>query len=160
MSLIDQALKKTQLSLNKQKTEAVPQPEPIAQTPQTQQSFSQQPRNPLQQKRLITRRIPLPGFNKYIAFSLLGLILLILSVFIIHANYAKYPISLTTLAHPLSLDGTMEMDNERVALINGHLYHKGEIIEGYRITQIHYNDILLQDTDSHQSITLMPKLAQ
>ena len=54
----------------------------------------------------------------------------------------------------------MEMDNERVALINGHLYHRGEMIEGYRITQIHYNDVLLKNPTTKQSITLTPNLTQ
>jgi len=185
MSLIDQALKKTQSSLNQQKAEPVAQSKPIAR-PVPTPTFRQTPRNPLQQRRLITPRIELPGLNKYYAWSLLGLILLTLGAFVIHTNYASIakryvnfygtifldqsasvkptpalpPPTTMAPVQPLSLDGTMEMDNERVALINGHLYHRGEIIEGYRITQIHYNDVLLQNTVTQQSMTLTPALTQ
>lgn len=61
---------------------------------------------------------------------------------------------------PLQLNGTLQMKHQHVALINHQLYHAGEMIDGYKIEQIRYNHVDLLNLQTHQKRELTPELSQ
>lgn len=61
---------------------------------------------------------------------------------------------------PLVVNGIMEMNKDRVALINGKLYHPGEMVNGYNIVSIHYNRVTLENPNTMQIRTITPSLTQ
>ncbi|MBF0385247.1 MAG: hypothetical protein HQL27_05190 [Candidatus Omnitrophica bacterium] len=61
----------------------------------------------------------------------------------------------TTEGVKLNLEGTMMMGDKRVALINGEVYQIGESVNGLIITDISLNKVLLKDGEN--TITLGPK---
>lgn len=177
MSLIDQALKKTQSSLNKQKTESLRSPiysAATAQIPLTTQRLI----NPTGRKNTANTFFEFPAMNKYWIIGPLLAIFVAAIGFETHlhfasvkAHYANFygkiatdflskskKAALVIASQPLTLDGTMEMNSARVALINGKLYHTGQTVNGYQIQQIHYNGVTLQNTATHQTNELTPEL--
>lgn len=159
MSLIDQALKKTQSSLHQQnkpntRTESVTPP------PFTAQQIV----NSLKTK----KRFNMPEINKYWIVGTLSAAILVSLVFIVTTHFKTIEQRYThfyknIFSHPnqsLVLNGVIEMNNNRVALINGHLYHAGESIDGLQIAQIHYDHILLKNQATQQTQILRPTLSQ
>ena len=61
---------------------------------------------------------------------------------------------------PLTLSGTMRINNKRVALINGNLYRVGEVVNGYKVNAIQYDHVTLLNPQTHQIRTLVPELIQ
>jgi hypothetical protein len=177
MSLIDQALKKTQSSLrgqNKPGVDPLKTPEPERHIPLTAQRVA----NSFKRRRISNRTFTLPTINKYWMIGIGVFIAVALMCFEIvshfsdikgrYANFYKTLYSDVTFQHgagvnstqPLILNGTMEMNGEHVALINGNLYHAGESVNGYLIKQVHYNYVALQNPATHRIRELSPSINQ
>lgn len=175
MSLIDQALKKTQSSLkqNHAQTAATVETHPTENTPPNTP--------PLFARR--QSRFELPSIHpRWIIVSLLLLgasfcgYELITHFHPIEKRYSTFYkntwSSLTASLHrhkklstpiseaPLIVNGILEMNKNRVALINGKLYHPGEMVNGYNIVSIHYNRVTLENPNTMQIRTITPSLTQ
>ena len=162
MSLIDEALKKTQSSLHQQKTEsefATPQK---PQTPIISPSAY-----PFKQNRVA--HFEMPTISKFWLIGIASFMMLCTIGFETYAHFQAvkqryenfYGAMLTHLSFkktPLVLNGTMKSNNQGVALINGHLYHAGDAISHYQVKQIHYDHVTLQDPKTHQVRVLTPEL--
>lgn len=68
---------------------------------------------------------------------------------------------ITTMAAPkeLTLNGTVHTGSNRDAMINNHLYRVGEMVNGYKILDIHYDQVTLLDPESHKTIVLTTELS-
>lgn len=188
MSLIDQALKKTQTSLHKQKKEGVAQPDFSADSvrssfipsPDHQTYFKPAPKDPFYKKNKPRFDFEFPTIDPY--FMMISAVVIIAVMLIIavathfktieqrYANFyhiKKAPVvAPKPIAPPvaplssLSLEGTMQAGNERVAMINGSLYHTKDMIGGYQIKQIRYNTVVLENPTTHHKHQLSPTMAQ
>lgn len=67
-------------------------------------------------------------------------------------------VALSNAASLPTLDGTLLMGNSSLALIDHHMLHVGEEFEGYRIKQIHFNDVEIENLKTHDVVTLQQKL--
>ena len=177
MSLIDQALKKTQSSLHKQNTKSPRAPIYSATTTQIPLA-AQRVANPYKRKNIADSSFKLSAINKYWIIGSLSLVLIAIIGFETHGHFAMIKqsyanfygkifsnfslkpkkISPIISTQPLILNGTMKMDSERVVLINDTLYHVGQTVNGYQIKQIHYNHVILQNTSTGQALELTPEL--
>lgn len=165
MSLIDEALKKTQSSLHQQKTES-------------ESVIPQSPRTPIISpsnypfKKTKVAHFEMPVINKYWLIGIASFMVLCTIGFETYAHFTAvkqryenfYNAALSHLSFgssnsiPLVLNGTMKSNSQGVALINGHLYHAGDTISHYQVKQIHYDHVMLQDPKSHQIRILTPEL--
>ncbi len=180
MSLIDEALKKTQSALKKQNAREVFASESIIQAAQTTQPSSSKTTYPYQQKRFSRHSFKMPKIYQYGLMGVLATTTLLMIFFEIHAHstaieqrYTQFykgvfshfsstqPVAkLTPLAKlPLTLNGIMKTKHKSAALINNQLYHVGETIDGYQIQQIHYDHVVLKDTISGKTEILKQDLA-
>lgn len=192
MSLIDQALKKTQSALH-QKTRNVPPAKPIVHKPEPipHTVHAIPPKYPKMKSRTASdfnfNNIDIVNFitNRWVlgTASLLFVAMLTVSMHpyfsYIGQRYVQFyghlfedivpTKSKPTLVVapkpvipmiPLELNGTIQVEHQRVALINHKLYHLGEMIDGYKIKQIRYNYVDLQNIETHQKRVLTPELSQ
>lgn len=189
MSLINQALKKTQSLLHEQKKRSIHSSELASES--VMQTTSTPPfarlKNPFYQKSTTLKSFEALSINKYWAIGIASAIFITCIGFeivthftVIEKRYANFyeklfssttvkkkpvpiiaaPVVVNTAAPiaSLTLEGTMETGHKRAAMINGDLYSIGEIIAGYKIMQIHYDHIVLQNIVTHHIHTLSPKL--
>lgn len=166
MSLIDEALKKTQSSLHQQKTSIEYVTPPIPQAPQTPRMSPSA--YPFKQTKIA--HFEMPTINKYWLIGIASFMLFCTIGFETYAHFSAvkqryanfYGAALSPLSFasqtPLTLNGTMKSSNASVALINGHLYHAGDTISHYQIKEIHYDHVTLQDPKTHQIRTLTSEL--
>ena len=56
------------------------------------------------------------------------------------------------------LNGTILMGNDSVAVLDHHSMHVGEELDGYKVAQIHLNDVELENLHTHEYVTINPKL--
>lgn len=68
------------------------------------------------------------------------------------------PAVLPSIPH-FQLDGTVQVDGKHLALINQTMYHTGQFIGDFEITQIRYEDVTLVNHKTHQIVRLTPALA-
>lgn len=61
---------------------------------------------------------------------------------------------------PLELEGTLQVGNEHVAMINQELLHKNEIIDGYQVEKVNDNVVDLQNITTHQERQLTQTLSK
>lgn len=194
MSLIDQALKKTQSAL-KQKAQTtsstqpiidkVDKPEPIRPAPavhaipkkykKTSHTVSDFGFNGTDFLDFITNRWVIGAAS----FVFMAMLVLTMHQYVLHIgqrytqfyghlfqhvlpvkNKSKLVTTPPKPVVPMKLNGTLQMENQHVALINHQLYHTGETIDGYQIEEIHYNHVILQNTETHQKRELTPELSQ
>ena len=188
MSLIDQALKKTQTSLHKQKKESAAQADfstdnaPSSFTPLADHHtyFKPTPKDPFYRKNksLFDFEFPVidPYFMMVSAAIIIGVMLIIAVVThfkTIEQRYENFyhfkkpvviaPKPVTPAVAPLSslsLEGTMQAGHEHVAMINGVLYHTKDRVGGYQIKQIRYNTVVLENPATHHEQQLSPTTAQ
>lgn len=68
---------------------------------------------------------------------------------------------ITTVAalKELTLNGTVHTGSKRDAMINNHLYRVGDTVNGYRILEIHYDQVKLLDPESQKTIVLTTELS-
>lgn len=178
MSLIDQALKKTQTSLRQNRPDKAEKQDtsprsPIYSTTHTSQIplSAQRIINPFKKKYPSNKKYWIVGAVSLIAVGIMGFEI-VTHFSPIEKRYAHFYGNIfshsfvlkkavpVVVEKPMILNGTMEMDNERVALINSDLYHIGQSVDGYKIKQIRYNNVLLQNTTTHQNRLLTPTLTQ
>jgi hypothetical protein len=57
-----------------------------------------------------------------------------------------------------TLNGTVRAGVKRDAMINNHLYRVGDMVNGYRILEIHYDQVTLLDSDTKKTIVLTTNL--
>ncbi|GEM_PF-5546911 len=71
------------------------------------------------------------------------------------------PQTITTPAPKIkpTLNGTVRAGSKRDAMINNHLYRVGEMVNGYRILEIHYDQVKLLDPESQKTIVLTTELS-
>lgn len=67
-------------------------------------------------------------------------------------------ISTTAAPEKLTLNGTVLTGSKRDAMINNHLYHIGDIINGYKIVEIHYDQVVLLNLDTKETRILTTNL--
>ena len=165
MSVINQALKKTQSALERQ---AKVTPKRSVDAPEINQP-------------------PRPAFTWRKGHLFMG----ILALFIITIGYCYGPMITTRDAHfysaffhrfianqtaispktmvvsppapistphpvPLTLNGTVRMGKDRVAVINHELHHVGDQLDGFKIDRIQFNAVTLSDPKTHEQETLSP----
>jgi len=129
MSIIDQALKKTQAALNNAVEAEVKEP---AAAPQKKQ------------RRWVWK-------NSY-SFVVIGF-LLVLGSYHYLKTALNNPKSTSHLAAPtssLTLTGTMESGQQRVAIINNRWYHINDQVNGWTVTGINENTVTLQNPATQQ----------
>lgn len=183
MSLIDQALKKTQTSLHKQKKESAAQADfsadsghsSFAPSPDRPSYFT--PKDPFYKKNKRAFHIAFPSINPYWMMGSAAAIIAIMLIFAVAVHFKameqrylnfyhfKKPVVIAPklIVAPLSslsLEGTMQAGSERVAMINGALYHTKDMIGGYQIKQIRYNTVILENPATHHQHPLSPAMAQ
>lgn len=175
MSLIDQALKKTQSALNQKKVLPTQTPSHTNNDRPQTRPISARPQIPL----FARQSLGIPAIMKYGMIGALSIVAIIVIGFEIHSHYTtltqryngfygkmfsrfsqpKKIIPVAVAEPPLVLNGTLETGIERIALINQQLYHVNEIVDGYLIKQIHYNRVVLQNITTHKTRVLTPKLS-
>ncbi|OGT33800.1 MAG: hypothetical protein A3C44_05225 [Gammaproteobacteria bacterium RIFCSPHIGHO2_02_FULL_39_13] len=185
MSLIDEALKKTQSSLkNTQRPHSVSTSESIvSRATATSAMHAGMIPNQFIKPRRTKKSFAFPNmtFNlHWIIFSVASIISISLIIFMLmhfHSITDRYvnfysnlfsqhktqrvitqPVMNETM--PLTLSGTMRINNKRVALINGNLYRVGEVVNGYKVNAIQYDHVTLLNPQTHQIRTLVPELIQ
>ena len=57
---------------------------------------------------------------------------------------------------PLALNGTVRMGKDRVAVINHEFYHVGDQMDGFKVDRIQFNTVTLSDPNTHEQETLNP----
>lgn len=181
MSLIDQALKKTQSSLNQQQTTSTDTP--AQKTSTTHMPFYASRITTRFEKKYILNGvigitiaaiITLSGFeiDKHAAVIAERYTYFYGNIFSLSSTTPQKPTPAQSLTKPLPLaselipekslvlTGTMEMEKERAALINGHLYHVGDRVADYQIKAVHYNQVVLSDPVTHHIKILTTELNQ
>lgn len=61
---------------------------------------------------------------------------------------------------PLQLEGTLQVGSEHVAMINQALVHKNQVIDGYRVEKVKDNAVDLQNITTHQDKLLTQTLSK
>lgn len=169
MSLIDQALRKTQSALNKNASsvKSKDSPESIIISPH------------LKRKR---HNRPPYGIIIFSTMSFLAILFLISHTHfsaISHRiangyhtlfHHKKLPpapvvqpppaVQIPPPAETILLNGTLQVGNEHAALINHQLFHIGDIVGGFKIIQIHFNNVVLQNPSTHENKIIVPALSQ
>lgn len=59
----------------------------------------------------------------------------------------------------LVLNGTVHADSKRDAMINNHLYRIGDMVNNYKILEIHYDQVTLLDTETQKTAILTTELS-
>lgn len=148
MSIIDQALKKTQQAIEKEKSTTSQK-----MTYESEKIVTQTPRATIATK----------NYKKNIL--ILSISLTLITLFLILFNFVPtlftwhfHKISQSTNAMPpppMILNGTVHVGNNRAALINHQLYHTGQLIGEFQITEIHSNSVELKNikTSKTQKLT-------
>lgn len=139
MSIIDQALKKTQQAIEKEKSTASQK-----MTHESEKIITQTPRATIATK----------NYRKNIL--ILSTSLTLITLFLILFNFV--PTLFAWHFHKTSqliLNGTVHVGNNRAALINHQLYHVGQWIGEFQITEIHSNSVELKNikTSKKQKLT-------
>lgn len=178
MSLIDDALKKTQSALNPNQAQYKP---PLDKEIPT--SSFRTPPIPEHIRFLTKKKREVRAFvlNRWTigipAFLFLSLFVMFAHTFFLHLaqRYTRFysqlihEVSTSKVEKPIvvaapipvinfELDGTLQMNGEHVALINHALYHIGEVIDGFQIKSVHYNSVTLVNLKTHQKEVLTPEL--
>lgn len=172
MSLIVDALKKTQSALNPHEEQLHKKSDALITESPPPMTFS------------ISKKHDFEFVNRwsigFFALVLLGFLIALTHTYIAHlaARYVNFygdlaheissgkvqkPVVISEKAAPVinfTLDGTLQMNGEHVALINNRLYYVGQIIEGFQIKRIHYNTVTVVNPITHQETVLTPALAQ
>lgn len=176
MSLIDDALKKTQSALTRREKPAVKPTSSILQSkmdmphptvdPRLQSTFTHREKSPFaweEKKEIIVEFFRSRAFILLItAIVLLALITFLYKDLIKIINELRAPHHITptqvTLApiNTIKLDGTLATGREHAALINDKLYYTGQTIHGYQIQSINYNKITLLDPTTKKTYVLTP----
>jgi len=150
MSIIDQALKKTQQALNKNQC----QPENKASDAKPDVEPSQWITR-AQKKSSSIAPIYLKLKKKRAVFSILGLIALCLFILNFHPFHflgqtSKKQMTRNASMPTLILNGTVATGKNHAALINHQLYQVGQVIDGFQITAIRFNEVDLKDQATQQ----------
>lgn len=176
MSLIDDALKKTQSALTRREKPAVKPTSSILQSkmdmphstvdPRLQSTFTHREKSPFaweEKKEIIIEFFGSRAFLLCIAIIvLLALSALLYKDFkrmIIELREPKRAVLTQTTLTPINtikLDGTLATGKEHAALINDKLYYAGQTINGYHIQSITYNKIILLDPATKKTYVLTP----
>lgn len=182
MSLIDDALKKTQSALTRREKPAV---KPTSSILQSQIELPHPAFDPQIQKTLGDHKTPVFSwkeiaetmaefFGSRTFLLLTATIVLLAFTALLYKNSTRIIEALHTpnrTSHPaaaaqvtiapistIRLDGTLATGREHAALINDNLYYTGQTINGYYIQSILYNKIILLDPETKKTYTLTPVL--
>lgn|SRR3990167_2802531 len=162
MSIIDEALKKTQRALS-EKEKKIKAQTAVPIISRAQQKSSESIMQPVELTELSGNAKSIKS-NKYIYVTGLffGFILLLLILKNIDSSIFPNAMNkkqiITPAVSTLVLNGTMRIGNHRAALINHNLYQLGQMINGYQIIDIRFNEVDLINPVTHQAQKLTESL--
>lgn len=98
-------------------------------------------------------KIPAIHLPRMLLIGLGGAMLLSILFLLINSELSK-PSPYVTTASGLTLNGTMTTNGQEVAVINGAMYHQGDVVDGNKVLAISLNQVTLSNHGHEYSLHL------